>query len=105
MQISEEIGRQMLQHGRRLHPTEIIARIDAVDADAAKVVAHSDCRGGSRPVFQAAARKYFYDKDFALAAIGPIYDLPDYNHIRYCRDERTAKLFMRHCLQSADSLA
>jgi processing peptidase subunit beta len=30
----------------------------------------------------AVADKYFYDRDFAMAAFGPIYGLPDYNQIR-----------------------
>lgn len=65
-QICEEIGRQMLTFGRRLHPTEVIARIDAVDENAIKLCAN----------------RYFYDTDFALAAIGPIDELPDYNWLR-----------------------
>lgn len=62
----DEIGRQVLSHGRRIHPSEVIARIDAVTADEAKSV----------------AEKYFHDNDFALSAFGPIYELPDYNIIR-----------------------
>ena len=65
-QICEEIGRQLLQYGRRLHPTEIIARIDAVDAAAIKNI----------------ARNYFLDKDFALAAIGAVQNIPDYPWLR-----------------------
>jgi len=64
--VCEDIGRQMLTYGRRLHPTEVLRRIDAVDIAAVK----------------AAANRFFWDRDFALAAIGPIYDLPDYNWIR-----------------------
>jgi len=64
--ICEEIGRHMLTYGRRMHPLEVIQRIDAVDASAVK----------------AAAKRFFYDRDVALAAIGPIYELPDYNWIR-----------------------
>jgi len=64
--ICEEIGRHMLTYGRRMHPLEAIQRIDAVDANAIK----------------AAANRFFYDRDFALAAIGQIYELPDYNWIR-----------------------
>lgn len=65
-QICEEIGRQMLTYGRRMHPTEVLARIDAVDENAIKLCAN----------------RFFYDTDFALAAIGPIYELPDYNWLR-----------------------
>jgi len=64
--IAEDIGRQLLSYGRRLHPVEMLARIDAVDSNAIKQ----------------AARRFFYDRDHALAAVGPIYELPDYNYIR-----------------------
>jgi processing peptidase subunit beta len=64
--ICEDIGRQTLLYGRRMHPTEFVARIDAVDANAVKQT----------------AERYFYDRDHVLAAIGPIYELPDYNWIR-----------------------
>lgn len=64
--ICEDIGRQMLTYGRRVHPSEILARIDAVDTAAVK----------------ACANRYFYDRDFALAAHGPILEMPDYNALR-----------------------
>jgi len=64
--VCEDIGRQVLLYGRRLHPTEVVARIDAVDEASVKN----------------AATRYFYDRDHALAAIGPIYELPDYDWIR-----------------------
>lgn len=64
--ICEDIGRQVLTYGRRMHPAEVVARIDAVDTTAVK-----NC-----------ATRYFYDRCHALAAIGPIYALPDYNWIR-----------------------
>jgi len=62
----EEIGRQMLTYGRRIHPSEMLARIDSVDVNAVK----------------AAANRFFYDRDFARCSIGPIYELPDYNWTR-----------------------
>jgi processing peptidase subunit beta len=62
----EDIGRQMLTFGRRLHPVEIAQRIDAVDAAA----------------IQNCANRFFWDHDFALAAVGPIHELPDYNWLR-----------------------
>jgi len=65
-QVCEDIGRSMLTYGRRLTPAEVFARIDAVDAAAVK----------------AAANKYINDKDIAVAAIGPIHELPDYNFLR-----------------------
>ena len=43
--ICEEIGRQMLTYGRRMHATEVIARIDAVDAEAVKATANRCARG------------------------------------------------------------
>jgi len=64
--VAEEIGRQMLIYGRRIHPAEALQRIDAVDAAAVK----------------ACANRYFYDTDFALAAIGNLHELPDYNWLR-----------------------
>ncbi|TYZ68444.1 hypothetical protein PybrP1_004303 [[Pythium] brassicae (nom. inval.)] len=64
--ICEDIGRQLLTYGRRLTPAEIFARIDAVDAAAVRV----------------AADEVINDKEHALAATGPIYELPDYNFIR-----------------------
>ena len=36
----EEVGRQLLVHGRRIHPTEAFARIDDVDTNAIKYAAH-----------------------------------------------------------------
>jgi processing peptidase subunit beta len=64
--LCEDIGRQVLTFGRRMHPTESIARIDAVDANAVK-----NC-----------ANRFFYDRCHALAAVGPIYELPEYDWIR-----------------------
>ena len=47
-------------------PAEIFARIDAVEVEDIK----------------ATAVRYIIDEDHALAAIGPIADLPDYEWIR-----------------------
>lgn len=63
---AEDIGRQMLTFGRRLHPTELVHRIDAVDEAA----------------IQDVADRLFYDNDFALSAIGPLHELPDYSWLR-----------------------
>jgi len=65
-QISEDIGRQLLTHGRRIHPTEMIARIDDVDVNCLRSTVH----------------KYFIDRDHVSAGLGATYELPDYNEIR-----------------------
>lgn len=65
-QTAEDIGRQMLTYGRRMSTAEIFARIDAIST--------SDIK--------ATANKFINDEDHALAAVGPIYELPDYNFIR-----------------------
>ncbi|GMH91040.1 hypothetical protein TrVE_jg5017 [Triparma verrucosa] len=64
--VAEDIGRQLLTYGRRLSLAETFARIDAITADDVK----------------ATAAKVVNDQDHALAAIGPIHGLPDYNWIR-----------------------
>ena len=64
--IAEDIGRQLIVYGRRLTPSEIFARIDAVDAAAVK----------------AAANAFINDQDLAVAAFGPIHEMPDYNFLR-----------------------
>ncbi|KAJ0981990.1 hypothetical protein J5N97_010245 [Dioscorea zingiberensis] len=61
--IAEDIGRQLLTYGRRIPTTELFARIDAVDASTVKRVAN----------------RFIFDQDVAIAAMGPIKKLPDYN--------------------------
>ncbi|KAK7896870.1 hypothetical protein WMY93_022195 [Mugilogobius chulae] len=64
--ICEDIGRQMLCYSRRIPLHELEARIDAIDATTIKEV----------------CTKYIYNKAPAIAAVGPIEQLPDYNQIR-----------------------
>lgn len=64
--VCEDVGRQMLCYGRRLPLPELDARIDAVDAKTVRDV----------------CMKYIYDKCPAVAAVGPVEQLPDYNRIR-----------------------
>jgi len=65
-QVCEDIGRQLLNYGRRLSLAETFARIDAVDA----------------PTIRRVASALFYDKCVALSSKGNISTLPDYNWIR-----------------------
>jgi len=64
--VCEDIGRQMLCYGRRIPLPELDARIEAIDA---KVV-------------RSVCNKYIYDRCPAVAAIGPVENLQDYNVIR-----------------------
>eukprot|EP00538_Stauroneis_constricta_P004623 CAMPEP_0119561226 /NCGR_PEP_ID=MMETSP1352-20130426/17040_1 /TAXON_ID=265584 /ORGANISM="Stauroneis constricta, Strain CCMP1120" /LENGTH=477 /DNA_ID=CAMNT_0007609389 /DNA_START=4 /DNA_END=1437 /DNA_ORIENTATION=+ len=64
--VAEDIGRSLLNYGRRMTPAEIFSRIDAVTT--------SDIR--------ATASKFFNDQDPAIAAVGGIHELPDYTWFR-----------------------
>jgi len=64
--LCEDIGRQILTYGRHLDIVEVQDRIEAVTPDSVR----------------ACANRFFYDRDFALAAIGPTHELPDYNWMR-----------------------
>jgi len=64
--ICEDIGRQMLCYGRRIPVHELEARIDAVDTNTVRDV----------------CLKYIYDQCPAVAAIGPVEQLPEYTRIR-----------------------
>jgi len=64
--ICEDIGRQMLCYGRRIPLPELEARIEAVDADVVREVCN----------------KYIYDRCPAVAGVGPVEGLPDYNRTR-----------------------
>lgn len=64
--ICEDIGRQFLFYKRRIPLHELEKRIDSIDVDIVRKVAH----------------KYIYDRCPVLAAVGPIETLPEYNQIR-----------------------
>ena len=64
--ICDDIGRHILNYGRRIPLAEWDVRIDAVTPKTVRDV----------------CSKYIYDKCPAVAAIGPIEQLPDYNRIR-----------------------
>ncbi|KAH9046676.1 Metalloenzyme, LuxS/M16 peptidase-like protein [Lactarius hengduanensis] len=64
--IAEDIGRQLVTSGQRVTPRQIENAIDAVTPEEIKRV----------------AQKYLWDKDIALAALGSIEGLLDYNRIR-----------------------
>lgn len=66
LNVCEDIGRQMLTFGRRMSIAEMDALIDGIDAERVRKV----------------AQKYLYDQCPAVAAIGPVQTMPDYNRIR-----------------------
>nr|XP_020645646.1 mitochondrial-processing peptidase subunit beta isoform X2 [Pogona vitticeps] len=63
--ICEDIGRQMLCYNRRIPIPELEARIDAINAQ----------------TIRDTCTKYIYDKCPAIAAVGPLEQLPDYNSL------------------------
>ncbi|XP_015283460.1 PREDICTED: cytochrome b-c1 complex subunit 1, mitochondrial [Gekko japonicus] len=64
--VCETIGSHVLNYGRRISLAEWDARISEVDARTVQEV----------------CSKYLYDKCPAVAAVGPIEQLPDYNRVR-----------------------
>jgi len=64
--IAEDLGNHYLRYNRRIHINELLYRIDNVDTNSIK----------------ATVQRFMVDRDFALAAVGPIYELPDYNILR-----------------------
>ncbi|CAM9789232.1 unnamed protein product [Scytosiphon promiscuus] len=62
----EEIGRHMLTYGRRMPAAEVFARIDAIEAEDVRVCAN----------------RFVNDEDHAMAALGPVGGLPNYDWIR-----------------------
>ncbi|KAG2600204.1 probable mitochondrial-processing peptidase subunit beta, mitochondrial [Panicum virgatum] len=78
--VAENNGRQMLTYGRVMPFLELFARIDAVD----------------RATIMETAKEYIIDKDIALAAMGPISDLPEHRWFRSetCSDDEfTRRIF------------
>jgi len=64
--LAADLAKSLSCHGRPVSMAEMFARIDAVTPEDVKAV----------------AKKVVNDKDHALAAAGPIFELPDYNWIR-----------------------
>lgn len=64
--IAEDIGRQVLTHGRRLTPAEVFMRIEAITVNDVKRVAST----------------HLTDVDPAVVALGSTVFVPDYNKIR-----------------------
>ncbi len=62
-----DLAQQLLAHGRYVPAAEMMARVDAVTTQIVKDT----------------GMKFIHDHNHALAAVGPIYELPDYNWIRY----------------------
>ncbi|KAL6457864.1 hypothetical protein MHYP_G00330940 [Metynnis hypsauchen] len=64
--ICDDIGRHILNYGRRIPLAEWDARIEAV----------------TPKILRDVCSKYIYDKCPAVAAVGPVEQLPDYNRMR-----------------------
>merc|ERR1719203_2360197 len=64
--IAEDIGRQLLVYGRRMPTSELLLRVDAVDAAEVKRV----------------AKERLWDADIALTALGPLDTLPRLEELR-----------------------
>merc|ERR1712151_575920 len=64
--IAEDIGRQLLVYGRRIPIAELLLRLDAVDAKCVRRF----------------AKERLWDAPIALAALGPLGDLPPLQELR-----------------------
>lgn len=64
--VAEDIGRQMLTLGRRMPAAELFARLDAIDVKTVRRIANET----------------FNQTELAVAAMGPIADLPDYQQMK-----------------------
>ncbi|XP_062219381.1 probable mitochondrial-processing peptidase subunit beta, mitochondrial [Phragmites australis] len=81
--VAENNGRQMLTYGRVMPFLELFARIDAVDC----------------ATIMETAKEYITDKDIALAAVGPLSNLPELSWFRSetCSDkEFTRRIFFQN---------
>ncbi|KAJ2515210.1 Mitochondrial-processing peptidase subunit beta [Coemansia sp. RSA 1939] len=64
--VAEDIGRQILTHGKRMEPVEVAAAVDAVNGDAVRKVAY----------------ERLWDQEVAVVGVGSIQGMPDYMRIR-----------------------
>lgn len=64
--VAEDIGRQIVTTGKRFTPKEIARSIDSITVED----------------IQRVAKTYLWDKDIAIAAVGQVEGLLDYNRIR-----------------------
>ncbi|KAJ2058044.1 Mitochondrial-processing peptidase subunit beta [Coemansia aciculifera] len=64
--VAEDIGRQILTHGKRMEPAEVAAAVDAIDATAVRKVAY----------------ERLWDQEVAAVGVGSIQGMPDYMRIR-----------------------
>jgi processing peptidase subunit beta len=62
----QELSRQLLSHGRRIHPVEILKRVENIDQASVQNV----------------VKRFFVDQDFTVAAIGNTFELQDYALLR-----------------------
>lgn len=85
--ICEDIGRQMLCYNRRIPLHELEKRIDVSLSFACamnEILLNFACLSQSVNAenIREVAMKYIYDRCPAVAAVGPVENLPDYNRIR-----------------------
>ncbi|KAJ2557343.1 Mitochondrial-processing peptidase subunit beta [Coemansia sp. RSA 1933] len=64
--VAEDIGRQILTHGKRMEPAQIAEAVDAIDAAAVRKVAY----------------ERLWDQEVAAVGVGSIQGMPDYMRIR-----------------------
>ncbi|KAJ2743990.1 Mitochondrial-processing peptidase subunit beta [Coemansia sp. BCRC 34301] len=64
--VAEDIGRQILTHGKRMEPAEVASAVDAIDAAAVRKVAY----------------ERLWDQEVAAVGVGSIQGMPDYMRIR-----------------------